>query len=171
MSFSRFYSHDPDWVSDDGPFGLFSGWQPRDRRAPEESHTSRMLQPRYAFILDVPSSKVKCFVVDRLRRRMDLYENTEKDLMTATFELPGLSKEDIRLDVHNGSLSVSGENAVSSEQREHGYTIKERRFGKFTRSIRLPEGTEVSRTLEPNPPSLGRPGRNLTVYSFAAQGR
>lgn len=75
---------------------------------------------------------------------MDLYENTDKNIMTATFELPGLSKDNVQIDVENGNLAVSGERSVSSEQEEEGYTVKERRSGKFVRNIRLPEGTQVS---------------------------
>lgn len=31
---------------------------------------------------------------------MDVYEDKEKNLVTATFELPGLKKEDVQIDVH-----------------------------------------------------------------------
>ena len=75
---------------------------------------------------------------------MDLYENANKNLMTATFELPGLSKNNVHLDVQNGNLAISGETSQSSEQQEQGYAIKERKFGRFVRTIRLPEGTKVS---------------------------
>lgn len=75
---------------------------------------------------------------------MDLYESTDKNLMTATFELPGLSKDNVQIDVEGGNLAVSGECTILSEQQEQGYAIKERRSGKFVRSVRLPEGTQVS---------------------------
>lgn len=75
---------------------------------------------------------------------MDLYENTDKKVMTATFELPGLSKNNVQIDVENGNLAISGESSTASEQQEQGYAIKERRLGKFVRNIRLPEGTQVS---------------------------
>lgn len=75
---------------------------------------------------------------------MDLYENTDKNLMVATFELPGLSKDKVQIDVQNGNLSISGECGMSSEQQEHGFAVKERRYGKFVRTVKLPEGTQVS---------------------------
>jgi len=75
---------------------------------------------------------------------MDLHENPEKNLVTATFELPGLSKDNVNIDVQDGNLAVSGEASQTSSQQEQGYTIKERKFGRFTRSIKLPEGTNVS---------------------------
>ena len=75
---------------------------------------------------------------------MDLYENKDKNLMTATFELPGLAKDNIQIDVQDGNLAVSGESSQSSEQREQGYAVKERKYGRFVRTIRLPDGTKVS---------------------------
>ena len=72
--------------------------------------------------------------------RMDLHEDSEKNLVTATFELPGLKKEDITIDVHNGRLTVSAESKMSSEHNENGYAIRERRYGKLSRTLQLPQG-------------------------------
>ncbi|TFK79674.1 hypothetical protein K466DRAFT_559747, partial [Polyporus arcularius HHB13444] len=44
-----------------------------------------------------------------LRPRLDLHEDQEKNLVTATFELPGLSKENVQIDVKDNVLTVSGE--------------------------------------------------------------
>lgn len=74
---------------------------------------------------------------------MDVHEDAEKNIVSATFELPGLKKEDVNIDVHNNLLTVSGESKISSEREENGYAVRERRFGKFTRSIPLPDGTKV----------------------------
>ena len=80
---------------------------------------------------------------------MDLHEDTQQNLVTATFELPGLSKENVSIDVHNNVLTVSGESKVVSEEEptkrdENGYyAVRERRFGRFARSIPLPPGVKV----------------------------
>ncbi|TFY77067.1 hypothetical protein EWM64_g6943 [Hericium alpestre] len=75
-----------------------------------------------------------------LRPRMDVHENTEKNFVTATFEFPGLKKEDVSIDVNNNILTVSGETKQDKEKKEEDYVIKERRVGKFTRSVPLPQG-------------------------------
>lgn len=75
---------------------------------------------------------------------MNLQENPEQNTVTATFELPGMAKDKITIDVHNGNLTVSGAVSESSERGEHPYVIQERRFGKFSRTVKLPEGTDVS---------------------------
>ena len=63
--------------------------------------------------------------------------------MTATFELPGLNKENISIDVHNNVLTVSGESKFESDSNENGYLLRERRFGRFSRSVPVPEGVKV----------------------------
>ena len=78
---------------------------------------------------------------------MDVHEDAKSNTVTATFELPGLKKEDVNIDVHNNVLTISGESKISSERDENGYAVRERRYGRFERSIPLPEGIKVSRTL------------------------
>ncbi|KAI0632622.1 HSP20-like chaperone [Trametes polyzona] len=75
-----------------------------------------------------------------MRPRLDLHEDQEKNLVTATFELPGLSKENVQIDVRDNVLTVSGESTISSERDEKGYSVRERRYGKFSRSLPLPQG-------------------------------
>ncbi|KAK0193363.1 HSP20-like chaperone [Armillaria mellea] len=77
-----------------------------------------------------------------LKPRMDLHEDAAKNTVTATFELPGLKKEDVEIDVHDGRLTVSGESKISSEHEENGYAVRERKFGKFSRTLRLPQGVK-----------------------------
>ena len=63
--------------------------------------------------------------------------------MTATFELPGMSKENVTIEVHSHSLTASGESKFESDRNENGYLLRERRFGHFSRSVPVPEGVEV----------------------------
>ena len=76
--------------------------------------------------------------------RMDVHEDKEKNVVTATFELPGLKKEDVQVNVQNGLLTVSGETKSESDKEEQGYAVRERRYGKISRTLRLPEGVKVS---------------------------
>ena len=64
--------------------------------------------------------------------------------MTATFELPGLTSEDVAIDVHQNRLTVSGESTVSESEEGRDYVVRERRSGKFSRTLQLPFGTKVS---------------------------
>ena len=74
---------------------------------------------------------------------MDLHEDKEKNLVTATFEFPGSKKKDVHLEIQNGRLVVSVENKISGEHDVSGYAVRERRFGKFSRTLQLPQGVKV----------------------------
>ena len=74
---------------------------------------------------------------------MDVHEDAQNNTVTATFELPGLAKENVSIDVHQNTLTVSGESKVEETKDENGWAVRERRFGKFSRSIPLPEGIKV----------------------------
>lgn len=76
---------------------------------------------------------------------MDLHENEDSNTVTATFELPGLKKEDVNIGVQDGRLTITGETKISSEHEEDGYAVRERKFGKFSRTLRLPQGVKVRR--------------------------
>ncbi|KAF9013915.1 small heat shock protein [Cyathus striatus] len=77
-----------------------------------------------------------------LKPKMDLKEDSKNNLVTASFELPGLKKDDVQIDVHNNRMTVSGESQQSSDREEGGYAIRERRYGKFSRTLQLPQGVK-----------------------------
>ena len=80
---------------------------------------------------------------------MDVHYDKDTNNFNVTFELTDLKKEDVSIDVHNNVLTVSGEDKASSERSENGYVIRERHYGKFSRSLSLPEGLKVSTSVIP----------------------
>ncbi|KAH9057912.1 HSP20-like chaperone [Lactarius deliciosus] len=82
--------------------------------------------------------------VDTFRPRMDVHYKKDTNDVVASFELPGLQKEDVSIDLHNDVLTVSGQSNTATERNEEGYLIRERRYGKFTRALSLPQGVKVS---------------------------
>lgn len=75
--------------------------------------------------------------------RVDIHESPEANLVTAWFELPGLTKENVSLDIQKGRLIVSGESAYKDVD-EKGFIHRERRVGRFERTLPLPSGVQVS---------------------------
>ncbi|WP_409421212.1 Hsp20/alpha crystallin family protein [Pseudaeromonas sp. ZJS20] len=56
-------------------------------------------------------------------------------------EIPGIAKEDVKLSVDNGMLTISGERHQAHEDQHHHRT--ERFYGRFTRSFQLPEDVQA----------------------------
>jgi HSP20 family protein len=80
---------------------------------------------------------------------MDLHENAGTNTVTATFELPGIRKEDVQIETHPGRLRVSADSKISEEHDKDGYAIRERRYGSYSRTLQLPQGVKVSKTHKP----------------------
>jgi len=93
-------------------------------------------------------------------------------------DLPGISKDDVRVDVAEDSLTIQGERKREREQESEGIYRSERSYGSFCEVIRLPEGTITEQAkatfrngvLEitmPAPPEHARRGRRLEISDGA----
>jgi HSP20 family protein len=67
---------------------------------------------------------------------VDLYEKDDHFVIKA--ELPGVDKNDIKVDLKDRVLTLSGERTYDHEVNEENYYRKERSYGKFQRAFRLP---------------------------------
>jgi HSP20 family protein len=55
-------------------------------------------------------------------------------------DLPGISASDLHVDITDDMLTISGERRDEREETAAGYRPSERRYGRFSRSVELPEG-------------------------------
>ena len=63
--------------------------------------------------------------------------------------VPGLNKEDFKIEINEGDLTVSGERKFSNEKKDKNFHAIETQYGSFTRSFTLPEnadGAKISAT-------------------------
>ncbi|HEX4646814.1 MAG TPA: Hsp20/alpha crystallin family protein [Verrucomicrobiae bacterium] len=74
---------------------------------------------------------------------VDVYE--DKDQITIKAELPGMKKEEIDISLHGNTLTVSGERKHEEEREEGGNYRSERYFGRFQRSVTLPQPVDAAR--------------------------
>ena len=74
---------------------------------------------------------------------MDLVEAGDHFVLKA--DLPGLAEGDVRIEVQDGTLTISGERKAEHEQNEKGWYRIERSFGSFSRSLTLPDGVDADR--------------------------
>jgi len=69
---------------------------------------------------------------------VDIYEKDNK--VNIDFELPGIDKKDINIELEGNNLTVSGKIEKDDEVREDNYYRCERSYGEFSRSFTLPDG-------------------------------
>ncbi len=97
--------------------------------------------------------------------RIDVVERDGQLVVHA--ELPGMSKEDVKVEVTDGMLTIEGERKEEKKEERHGYNYSECRYGSFYRCIPLPEGADTSKAtaqfrkgvLEVTMPTAPRPAQ------------
>jgi HSP20 family protein len=73
---------------------------------------------------------------------VDLSET--KDAYKVHLDVPGIAKEDITINYHDGVLTVSGERKSEEKTEETNYVRLERSFGSFYRSFNLPSAIKTN---------------------------
>lgn len=74
---------------------------------------------------------------------VDIVEDDKEYLITA--ELPGVKKEDVKVTVENGVLTISGERKFEKEEKGKKYHRVERAYGNFVRSFTLPDDADANK--------------------------
>lgn len=73
----------------------------------------------------------------------DISEN--KDQYILKMDLPGVSKENLKLNFHDGELTISGERKQEKEDKDSKYHRIERTYGKYYRSFTLPQTIQADK--------------------------
>ena len=69
---------------------------------------------------------------------------TNGDLMVKA-DLPGLTKDDVKVELTDGALTITGERKEEKEEKHEGFYRTERNYGRFFRQIPLPEGAKTDK--------------------------
>ncbi len=118
---------------------------------------SRLLRDPFAMMRDMTSEFDRLFGDWPFFRRPELRERTaseiawyprvdvfEKDNRLVTkIDLPGMKKEDVKVEVTDGHLIITGERKHEAEEKNEGFYRREREYGSFYRTVPLPEGAGV----------------------------
>lgn len=73
--------------------------------------------------------------------QIEVTQRDEKLVVLA--DIPGLKRDDIKVELRQNELRISGERRSESERTEGGYHRSERSYGSFSRSIELPDGVKL----------------------------
>ena len=81
--------------------------------------------------------------VSRFRPDVDVFENDKSYEIHVA--VPGMNKDDFKLDIKEGQLTISGERKFEKKMEEKNYHSVETQFGSFVRSFNLPDHVDASK--------------------------
>ncbi len=95
------------------------------------------------FNASFPWKMLKTFVPEESETFLpSLDVRSDEKAYTVHAEIPGVSKDNVKLEVHDGQLVLSGEKKEEVTDGETKHVI-ERRFGSFERTMTLPDDADV----------------------------
>lgn len=104
--------------------------------------TSRAIDPftRWAGLSDIFEDFLSGFP-SAGRPALDIYE--DKDHWYVEAEVPGLRKDDVKIEIEGDMLTISGERKIEEEKKGRTFYRTERRWGAFHRRLALPESVRA----------------------------
>jgi len=128
--------------------GTIMRWDPfRETRGWDPFKELEDVQNRLSRIFGRPSAPKEVgkeeMTVAEWSPLVDISEDDKEYLVKA--ELPDIKKEDIKLNVHDNVLSISGERKYEKEEKSKKYHRVERAYGSFLRSFTLPEDADAGK--------------------------
>jgi HSP20 family protein len=109
-------------------------WEPLREFGTLQNEMNRLFNA----VFDAPATGGNGGTLRRWMPAMDLVESGDHFVLRA--DLPGMSEDDVKIELEDGTLTVSGERKAEHEEKEEGYYRVERAFGSFSRSLTLPKG-------------------------------
>lgn len=75
--------------------------------------------------------------------RVDIME--EDKAFEIHVSVPGMSKDDFKIDLNDNYLTISGERKFNREKKEENFYSMETQYGTFSRSFSLPENVDANK--------------------------
>jgi HSP20 family protein len=110
-------------------------WEPAREMQSLQSEMNRLFSTFFE-----PTNGGNGNVLRRWSPAMDLVETGEHYVLKA--DLPGVAESDVKIELDDNVLTVSGERNASHEENKQGYYRVERSYGTFSRTLTLPEGVD-----------------------------
>jgi HSP20 family protein len=109
-------------------FRKLTRWDPYDEIRKTQEHLTQLLE-EYMPMGEWRGGKVFMPAVDIKDERYNL---------VVTVDLPGINKEDIKIDLNDDLLEISAWSGEEKETEKEGYFRRERPYTRFYRAVRLP---------------------------------
>ncbi|MET0684717.1 MAG: Hsp20/alpha crystallin family protein [Solirubrobacteraceae bacterium] len=111
-------------------------WEPLRELSSLQSDMNRFFDAMF----QAPAGGGQTAQLRRWTPAMDLAETEDAFVLRA--DLPGVSQEDVSIELEDTVLTVSGERKSDHEHKGEGFYRVERAFGAFSRSLTLPQGVD-----------------------------
>ena len=111
-------------------------WEPVRELDSIQSEMNRLFNTFF----DTPTTAGNATPARRWMPAMDLVEHEDHFVLSA--DLPGMSEEDVNIELEDGTLTISGERKTEHEAKDEGFYRVERASGAFQRSLTLPKGVD-----------------------------
>lgn len=111
-------------------------WEPAREIAALQSEVNRL----FGSFFDVPANGNGNGAMRRWVPAMDLVETADHFVLKA--DLPGMSHEDVSIEVEDRVLTIAGERKEQHPAAKEGFVRLERAFGQFRRQLTLPDGVD-----------------------------
>ena len=88
-----------------------------------------------------PSLRTRPAVEAAWYPEIDVFEKDNR--LVTKIDLPGMKKDDVKVEVTDGQLAISGERKREAEEKGEEFYRCEREYGSFHRAVPLPEGVRL----------------------------
>lgn len=102
---------------------------------------NRVLHALHGRTVAAPENGQESITVSEWTPVVDISEDANEYLIKA--ELPEVKREDVKVTVENGMLTLSGERRLEKQESGKRYHRVERAYGSFVRAFNLPEDTDA----------------------------
>lgn len=116
--------------------------------AKKEQSLLRQMTSELDRLLDEPAwpsfrlpTFARTFASMRWAPEIDVFEKDNR--LVTKIDLPGMRKEDVKVEVTDGNLAISGERRTEAEEKKGHFYRCEREYGSFYRLVPLPEGAKL----------------------------
>ena len=111
-------------------------WEPLREFSTLQNEMNRLFNT----VFDTPAPGNGGGTMRRWMPAMDLVESGDHFVLRA--DLPGVSEEDVKIELEDTTLTITGERKAEHESRDEGFYRLERAFGSFSRTLQLPKGID-----------------------------
>jgi HSP20 family protein len=120
------------------PWRELEEFEERVNRMMERAFRRPFLKPLFPGLLEEEELEL-----GRWYPAIDVIDKEDSYVLKA--ELPGVKKEDVKVDVHDSTLTIKGEKKAEEKVEKENYLRIERSYGAFSRSFTLPENADAAK--------------------------